>query len=753
MFFVNHLPALFFAEGASASVAQAAHASEHTLQVFIIEIILMLLFGRLLGELMHRIGQPAVMGQLIAGILIGPSVFGQFFPHAYQVVFPNLPEQKKMIDAISQLGILMLLLLTGMETDLALVKKMRHTAFFTSMSGIIFPFVCGYAVGHFLPESMLPRPEMRVVTALFIATALSISSVKIVAMVIMEVDFMRRNIGQIILASAILDDTIGWIIIAVIGGIATSGTVNFMSVGSTLLFTLAFLALSFTIGRRFVAGVIRWTNDHMLIEKPVITAILILMLLMALLTDWIGVHTVLGAFVVGILVGQSPILTKHIEEQVRGLIVALFAPIFFAVAGREIDLTILRSFYLVKLAIGFILIASFGKVVGCYIGGRLGQLGHRASVALAIGMNARGSTEVIVATIGLSMGVLTRDLFTLIVVMAIATTLVTPPLLRWALTRIPPTGEEKQRLEREEAEAQDFVPKVERILVTVDQSENGRLASVLAGLFAGTRKIMTTLLELGQERRTQFSIREQTGDIVKTSIEVAARSTQDDVAKSTGAPPVATVETPTLINQISPEKNSAAILNESRKGYDMIFLGVNQVLEGQADGARASEISIEEIAKEYKGVISIVIARGHKPSEALAKSMNILVPTTGADYSRRAAEVAIAIAKASKARITAMHVAPPLNTSDLLHPRQLTRAGRALVKDIQSLGEREGVKVTPIVKSRKAPEAAILRQVTRGRHDLVVLGVKLRPGQKAFFGHRSSILLEETPCSMLIINS
>src|SRR5213082_713096 len=129
--------------------------------VFIVEITLMLLVGRLLG-----------------GVLIGPSVLGTFWPAAYQAIFPDVEAQKRMIDAISQLGILMLLLLTGMETDLALVSRMRRTAFFTSLSGIIFPFVCGYLVGHFLPESMLPNPNERLVTALFLATALSISSVK-----------------------------------------------------------------------------------------------------------------------------------------------------------------------------------------------------------------------------------------------------------------------------------------------------------------------------------------------------------------------------------------------------------------------------------------------------------------------------------------------------------------------------------------------------------------------------------------------
>lgn len=729
---------------------QSGGSSEHMVAIFIVEIVLMLFLGRLLGELMQRIGQPAVMGQLIAGILIGPSVFGALLPSVYQTVFPEVVAQQKMIDAVAQLGILMLLLLTGMETDLRLVSKMRRTAFFTSLFGILFPFACGYALGEFLPDSMIPQPAQRLVTSLFLATALSISSVKIVAMVIMEVGFLRRNVGQIILASAILDDTIGWIIIAVIGGIASGGGINIKSAGLALLGTIAFLAVSFTVGRRVIAYVIRWTNDNLVIDMPVITAILLLMFLMALITDYIGVHTVLGAFVVGILIGQSPILTKHIEEQLRGLIVALFAPIFFALAGREIDLSVLKSFYQIKLAVAFILIASFGKVIGCYIGGRLGRLGNRESTALALGMNARGSTEVIVATIGLSLGVLNRDLFTLIVVMAIATTLATPPLLRWALKRIPATGEEKERLEREEAEANEFVPTIERILVAVDQSENGTLASVLAGLFAGSRKVLTTVLERGQPKSADATaVTEKVADLLKASVEVGVRTPAERVE---GSGPQ---DEPTLlVNEADSDEFSEGILKELKKGYDMIFIGIDRALENRYFESGGNQGPIADVLHEFEGVSAIAIANGHKSGKSLVDSMKILVPTTGTDYSQRATEIAMALAKACGGEVTALHVAPPANEMDVLRrPTELLASGRMLVKQIQELGKREGVIVKPIVKAGKSPESVILRQIKRGRHNLVVVGVKVRPGEKVFFGRRIAVLLEQATCSVLVVNS
>src|SRR5580704_6827262 len=176
--------------------------------LFLAQIVLLLLVGRLMGEAMQRIGQPAVMGQLIAGILLGPSVFGAIWPEAQRAVFAANPQQQSMIDAVSQLGILMLLLLTGMETDLRLVKKARRAAISTSVAGILVPFACGFALGELLPAAMLPKPDQRIITSLFLGTALSIASVKIVAMVVREMGFMRRNVGMTLIASAIIDDTV-----------------------------------------------------------------------------------------------------------------------------------------------------------------------------------------------------------------------------------------------------------------------------------------------------------------------------------------------------------------------------------------------------------------------------------------------------------------------------------------------------------------------------------------------------------------
>jgi Kef-type K+ transport system membrane component KefB len=443
---IGALPGLILLTAAAQAAGEAPAAPSEPL--FVAQIILLLVVGRTLGELMQRLGQPAIMGQLLAGILLGPSALGAALPQVQHAIFPSANSQKIMIDGVSQLGILLLLLLTGMETDLALIGRLRRAAASVSLAGIGVPFACGVLLGGFMPQAMLPRPEPRLITALFLGTALSISSVKIVAVVVHDMNFLRRTIGQLIVASAIIDDTIGWIIISVIFGLALHGQVEVASLGLSIVGTMVFLALSLTLGQRAVAAVMRWTNDNFVSELPVITAILVIMGVMALITSLIGVHTVLGAFVAGILVGRSPILTQHVRDQLRGPIVALFMPVFFGIAGLTTDLTVLRDPSLLLIAGGLILIASVGKFGGAFLGGTLAGLSRRESLALGCGMNARGSTEVIVATIGLSMGALNQTLYTMIVAMAFVTTMAMPPMLRWALARLPISPEESERLAR-----------------------------------------------------------------------------------------------------------------------------------------------------------------------------------------------------------------------------------------------------------------------------------------------------------------
>jgi Kef-type K+ transport system membrane component KefB len=342
----------------------------HSEATFIGAIVVILLTARLFGEAAQRFGQPAVIGQLVAGILLGPSVFGLVWPQAQQAVFPHDPAQKAMLDAIAEFGVLLLLLLTGMDADAKLIRTVGRPALTISATGVLIPFACGVSLGFMLPQEFLPEPNRRMTTALFLAVTLSISSIKIVAMVVHDMKFARRDLGQLITASAILEDSIGWILIAIIFGVAREGAADIARLAWTIAGVALFLAASLTLGRRFVSIAIRRVHDSFTSEFAVVTLILVIMCGLALITEALGVQMVLGAFVAGVLIGESPILTKHISDQLRGMVASFFAPVFFALAGLNSDLTILGSPRIALLAAGLILVASVGKFAGALHGRR-----------------------------------------------------------------------------------------------------------------------------------------------------------------------------------------------------------------------------------------------------------------------------------------------------------------------------------------------------------------------------------------------
>ncbi|HVM83613.1 MAG TPA: cation:proton antiporter, partial [Candidatus Binatia bacterium] len=673
--------------------------------LFVIQILILVVAGRLLGEAMQRIGQPSVMGQLIAGLVLGPSVFGALFPAAQHALFPSEGAAKSMTAAVGQIGVLLLLLLAGMETDLGLARRTGKASLAVSVTGICLPFACGFALGLFLPDSLLPNPQERIAAALLLGTALSISSVKIVAMVVREMGFLRRNVGQVILASAVIDDTIGWILIAITLSLVEKNHLDLPTLAKSVIGTAVFLAVCFTVGRRIVFRMIRWTNDNFASELPVISLILALTFGLALVTDAIGVHDVLGAFVAGIMVGESPILTKQIDQQLRGIITGLFMPVFFGLAGLSADLTILKDPAILGLTAGLIAIATIGKFAGAFTGGTIGGLGFRESLAIASGMNARGSTEVIVATIGLSMGVLSHNLFTMIVAMAVLTTLAMPPMLRWSLRRLPMRKEEKERIEREEFEAKGFMPNVERLLLAVDDSANGRFAAHLTGLLAGRRGTPATLIHVREEAVSETAPDEAGPETdPETDLRAGAEAAQAKEAEAEKQPPAARPEVKKA--ETAPDAAEAAIAEESRKGYDLMILGIEETLG--PDGALAPELA--RIAAGFEGPLGVVL--GREPHLAApTRRLRILVPVSGNNVSRRAAEVAVMLARAQDVAITFLYVTGGKGRKSggsrsgggRLHQHE-----QAVLKELVTWAERYDTEAKVAIRTDLSPQEAIL---------------------------------------------
>ena len=767
--------------------------------LLVAEILLLLVVGRVLGEGMQRIGQPALMGTLLAGIILGPSLFGWVWPEAQHFIFPKDEAQKGMIDGLSQVGILMLLLLTGMETDLSLVRKSGWAAVAIALCGIAFPFACGFALGEFGPPALLGGASggNRLATSLFLGTALSISSIKIVAMVVREMNFMRRNLGQVIVATAIMEDTVGWVIIAIIFGItgarggAGGGGLDVLNLVQTVGGVVLFLVFCFTAGRWLVFSAIRWVNDNFRSDFPVITTILVITGVMAIITQLLGVRTVLGAFMAGVLIGEPPILTNHIQGQLRGMITAFFMPIFFGMSGLAADLTILKDARLAGLTVLLVAIASIGKFSGAFAGAMLGRLTWREGIALGCAMNARGSTEVIVASIGLSMGALSQNLYTMIVTMAVITTMAMPPMLRAALSGLPMSKEEEIRIAREAMDQKGFLPRLERLLLAVDDSPVGHMGARLAGLLAGAQGMPVTMLKLqadlrqaedavgaatdnqdhsayssaerqADKAREGFSghaeqnvakdaehkkligaqSREHSGadlkaDPLAREVKAGARTSAAKVMADEAEPDPEKVH---LTARVPLDAPADVVKDEAGKGYDLMFVALDASVE--SDGGFAPKIT--QLAAGFDGPL-IVFADGPSPAP-LTRRSRILVPVSGSPQSRRAAEIALALARATGAGVHCLFVSQTDGRS-----RTRTRE-ESVLKDMTELGERYDVKVTTRISPRSAAADAILKEAGRGA-TMIAMGVSARPGEELFFGNTATAVLKGWQAPILMLAS
>ncbi|MBV8342248.1 MAG: cation:proton antiporter [Gammaproteobacteria bacterium] len=678
-------------------------------------------------------------GQIIAGVVLGPSVLGAIAPGPWHGLFPDVAAQRAMLDGVSQLAILLLLLMPGIGTDFCVFRDARRSAISISLGGILAPFVCGCILGQLLPASLLPDPGKRLITTLFLGTALSISSVKVVALVVRDLGFLRRTVGQVIIASAVVDDTIGWVIMSLTFGLARRGVIDLAALTVSLGGTALFLLLSFTVGRQLVFRLIRFSNDTFSSEMATVTTILVIAGLLALLTNAIGVHFVLGTFVAGILIGQSPILTRQLSAQVRGLTIGLFMPIFFTLAGFTADLPALANARFLALTAGLIALASLGKFFGAFAGGRMGGLSYAESFAVGCGMNARGSTEVIVASIGLQTAVLSHELYTAILVMAITTTTAMPPMMRWAFSRLPVRREEQERLERQELEARGFLSQVERLLVAVDPSPSGRLASRLAGLLAGARGAPTTVLQMNAP---QVVSAEGPAEDSTTLVKAAAAG---GIGTARGPEDV---EVTTRMDDRTTAHE--AIAAEADKGYGLLVIG----REPAASGDRFDP-QIARSAASSDGAFAITIARGRHRRQSAAAPLKVLVPVSGTRVARHGAEVAISLARASRGSVTAVHAVSSGERNPLwrrrpggLEPRS---SSDAAVREVRELGRHYDVAVHVTTRRASSAPRAILRELARGGHDLLVMGVTPRLGEQLFFGELAAQVLKSAACSLLFV--
>jgi Kef-type K+ transport system membrane component KefB len=415
----------------------------HPLLVLLLQVGLLLGLALVLGRLAVRLKMPAIVGELTAGVLVGPSLLAHMAPDVSAWLLPHDANQLHLLDSIGQLGVLLLVGITGIHIDLKLLRRQGSTAASVSAGGLLVPLAFGIALGFALPQVITSGAD-RVVFALFIGVAMCVSAIPVIAKILFEMRLMHRDVGQLIMSAATVDDIAGWLMLSVVSALASTGLWG-ERIALSVLGLVAVLVGTVLIGRPLVRVTLRMAARSA--EPGVgLAAIVVLLMAFAAASHALGMEPVLGTLLGGLLIGSSGHLNLEWLTTLRTFVMAVLAPLFFATAGIRMDLTALARPDVLLSAVAVLLVAVVGKFAGAYLGARLTRrLSHWESLALGAGLNARGVIEVIVAMVGLRLGILGTEAYTIIVLVAIATSLMAPPMLRFAASRIVVTTEERER--------------------------------------------------------------------------------------------------------------------------------------------------------------------------------------------------------------------------------------------------------------------------------------------------------------------
>jgi len=430
----------------SVAATVVAPLSSHTLMVLLLQVGVLLLTALVLGRLARRLGMPAIVGELSAGVLLGPSLLAEVLPEAGQWMFPQDTGYMHLLDAVGQLGVILLVGFTGIHLDLKLVRRQGVRAARVSAAGLLLPLGLGVGLGFLLPTSLHAPGADPTVFALFVGVAMCVSAIPVIARTLIDMKLIHRDVGQMILVAGTVDDTIGWVLLSVIASMATAGLVAgqvLVALGKVALLLL----VTMTLGRWCVGAVMRASARRDAPGLPVITAV-VLMTLSAAGSQALGLEAVFGAFLCGVLIGSAKDFDPSALVPLNTTVMAVLAPLFFATAGLRMDLTALVDPRIALWGLAVFAVAVVGKFLGAFVGGLTSRMNRWESIALGAGMNARGVIEVIIALVGVRLGLLTVEMYSIVVLVAVLTSLMAPPLLRMAMNRVEQTAEEDLRRHR-----------------------------------------------------------------------------------------------------------------------------------------------------------------------------------------------------------------------------------------------------------------------------------------------------------------
>ena len=727
---------------------------EHALLVFWTQLLVLVVAARAMGYAMQRVGLPSVIGHLAAGVILGPSVFGQLWGSGFEWFLPHEEISSGALFAVTWVGVALLLVTAGFETDLGLIRRLGRASALVTGFSLVVPLAGGLAVGLLLPAGFVGGGADRTVFALFVAAALSVSALAVIARILSELGLMRRDFGQITVAAGMANDVVGWVMLAVFAGFATAGEVSLFGTLRTVVGLGLFLVLAMTVGQRAVDASLRRIRREGPNLPGALGVAVVTMLAFGVATQALGIEAVLGAFVAGVVLNRSRFQQHEVVHHIELLTNAFLAPVFFATAGLRVDLSLLSNAEALAWAGVVMAVAIAAKFAGAFVGARLAGQSRRAAVALGAGLNARGALEIVIASVGLSLGVFSETAYTVIVIVPLVTSVFAAASLRLAVRDWRGSPAERERLEREEALSRNLVVRSSRVLLA-SRAEPASIAAAQVMHFAWPVQVPATVISVVSETadgsyHSGGSGGSQWPDITVIRNVLDGRAVDHrQVRAASGAGAVV----------------ANAVVAEARLGYGAICVGVAGRHEGQLYSPMVDELLLRS------SLPVLIVRRARNLTTSLPGAFTrAVVPVTGTRSSTAAQEVAYGVSGQLGTEVVLTHVVQRQRPELRMLPDRLVRSRlakrvlaesrsesaqqvtAALMESARARGAEMGVEARTLVKEGSSPASTLVAVAEEVEADLVVLGASLRNVDgRPFLGHTVETVLERCEANVVVV--
>ncbi len=759
--------------------------TSHSQAVFWTELLVLVGVARAFGLIARRFGQPAVIGELVAGLVAGPSVFGALAPAWFRWFLPAGHAQGDLLSAVSGIALIVLLVVIGAEADIPLIRSLGAASVAVTVASLAVPFAGGLVLAGWLPADLAGSGHHQVAFDLLVAGAVCVSSLPIVARIVDELGLVRRSFAQLALAAGTVNDTFGFLLLVVATGLVVSGG----STGGLARTGLGLVVVTvgiFTVGQRLVDRLLRRARR----DGPSVTASLTVVLLAALAAavgmQVFGIEGALGGFLAGVVLGRSRFEPREALAHLDHATTAFLAPLFFATAGLRVDLSTLgRPGVLVALmwlTAGAIVL----KFAGAATGARLAHRSYREAIALGVTLNGRGTLQVILAAGGLALGVFSTATYTVVIVLAIASSLAVPPFLRLVLSGWEGSPDERSRLEHEARMEHNVVVRGDRILCATAGSPSSLLAAEVVQV-AWPSAAEATVVSISPRTGEGRSLEADPPDAGQPGSQGA-----DAIAAVTGVFAGREIEA----KELDTADVLDAIVAEANLGYGVLVLGAatrpqpERILSAVVDEVLVRSPIPMVIARTPPTVRRPSAARGssrvfraegslphsfdleRSPHDLLRSFGRVLVPVNGTPASRAGEELAGGLAAACRLPAVLTHVItrdvpPPGRTrrpggpdpsaswaggrSIVTRRSMPVETGRQILSEAAGTMAPLGVRTRRMIRQGTDAGAEIISAARSTRAGVIVLGASVQVvAGRPFLGHTVEHVLDQTDVAVVV---